>query len=74
MNYIFDGCAALTSDKFNVSHWDVSKVTDFGGMFSGCALLVGGEGTTYNASKVNKEYARIDGGTSNPGYLTYKAN
>ncbi|MCI7559653.1 MAG: hypothetical protein MSS76_06005 [Clostridium sp.] len=37
-------------------------------------LLVGGLGTTYNSSYVDKTYARIDGGTSNPGYFTDIAN
>ena len=37
-------------------------------------LLVGGLGTTYNSSYVDKTYARIDGGTSRPGYFTDIAN
>ena len=37
-------------------------------------LLVGGLGTTYNSSYVDKTYARIDGGRSNPGYFTDIAN
>jgi surface protein len=61
--------------------WDMSNVKEetvgydklcSNDMFTGCTSLVGGEGTTYNASKVNKDYARIDGGTSNPGYFTEK--
>ena len=39
-------------------------------MFSGCTKLIGGAGTKYNSSYVDKTYARIDGGTSNPGYFT----
>jgi len=39
-------------------------------MFSGCVALVGGSGTAYDASHVNVAYARIDGGTSAPGYFT----
>jgi surface protein len=39
-------------------------------MFTGCKLLVGGLGTGYNSANVDKTYAIIDGGTSNPGYLT----
>ena len=34
---------------------------------------VGGKETVYDANVVDKTYARIDGGTSNPGYFTYKA-
>ena len=33
---------------------------------------MGGQGTTYNASHVDKTYAHIDGGPSNPGYFTDK--
>ena len=39
-------------------------------MFTGCTSLVGGNGTTYDSSYTGKTYARIDGGTSNPGYFT----
>ena len=53
------------SDKFNTD-----KVTSSTNMFYNCHNLVGGSGTTYSSSRVNKTYARIDGGTSNPGYFT----
>ena len=53
------------SNKFNTD-----KVTYSTNMFSGCTNLVGGAGTKYNSSYVDKTYARIDGGTSNPGYFT----
>ena len=39
-------------------------------MFKNCTNLVGGAGTKYDSKHVNNEYARIDGGTSNPGYFT----
>ena len=38
-------------------------------MFKGCTSLKGGQGTTYNANHVDKTYAHIDGGSSNPGYF-----
>ena len=41
-------------------------------MFIDSSNLVGGAGTTYNSSFVDKTYARIDGGTSSPGYFTLK--
>lgn len=41
-------------------------------MFYGCTSLVGGAGTTYDSSHYNGVYARIDGGTSAPGYFTAK--
>ena len=39
-------------------------------MFYNCERLVGGHGTNYNPNHRNVEYAHIDGGTANPGYLT----
>ena len=55
------------SNKFNTD-----KVTSSPDMFSGCTNLVGGAGTKYDSTKIDKTYARIDGGTSNPGYFTAK--
>ena len=45
-------------------------VTSSSNMFTNCTSLVGGAGTKYNSSYKDKTYARIDGGTSNPGYFT----
>ena len=53
------------SDKFNIN-----AVTSSTNMFYKCTSLVGGSGTVYDSSKIDKTYARIDGGTSNPGYFT----
>jgi len=55
------------SDKFKTD-----TVTDSTRMFYNCTKLVGGAGTKYNSSHVEKTYARIDGGTINPGYFTLK--
>ena len=41
-------------------------------MFTNCFNLVGGKGTTYDANHIDKAYAHIDGGPSNPGYFTAK--
>ncbi len=38
-------------------------------MFQGCSSLVGGAGTTYDSHNVDKFYAHVDEGTSDPGYL-----
>lgn len=47
-----------------------TSVNDGGSMFTSCDKLEGGAGTTYASSKVmDKTYARIDGGTSAPGYF-----
>ncbi len=56
-----------------VSHrWTTENVIDDGvcTMFDGCASLVGGEGTVWDSDRTYYTYARIDGGSSNPGYLT----
>ena len=50
--------------------WTTDAVTTSSSMFEGCNRLVGGCGTTYNASHVDKTYAHIDGGSRDPGYLT----
>ncbi len=55
------------------SNWSTAAVTNSDDMFYNCTSLVGGQGTTYNASNPkDKTYAHIDGGTSNPGYFTEK--
>jgi hypothetical protein len=54
--------------------WSTAAVTYSSDMFDGCTSLVGGQGTTWNSSNpMDKTYAHIDGGTSNPGYFTAKA-
>jgi len=64
---MFAGCAQLTT--IYGRDWDLSLPEDDGNMFAGCLSLVGGNGTTYNSSHINGEYARIDrAGT--PGYFT----
>ena len=68
---MFSGCSKLktiyTSNKF-----DTSKVSNSSNMFSSCTSLVGGNGTTYNSSYIDKTYARIDS-SSTPGYFTSKS-
>ena len=69
MSSMFDSATNLktiyASDKFNTNN-----VTDSTHMFYYCHNLVGGSGTTYTGSFIDKTYAHIDGGTSNPGYFT----
>ena len=69
MGYMFNNANNLKtiyiSSKFNID-----TVTSSTNMFYGCTSLVGESGTKYNSSYVDKTYARIDGGTSNPGYFT----
>ena len=48
----------------------LSRANDSTSMFANCTSLVGGAGTTYDADHVDADYARIDGGATDPGYFT----
>ena len=51
--------------------WKMDQLTNyFFNMFGNCIHLTGGAGTTYNSEHTDKAYAHIDGGESDPGYLT----
>jgi len=52
--------------------WSTAAVTGSTEMFNYCTSLVGSQGTTYDANHIDKTYAHIDGGPSNPGYFTEK--
>ena len=71
MSHMFEKITNLktiyVSSKFNT---DI--VTDSTDMFEKCTSLVGGSGTTYDSSHIDKTYARIDGGEASPGYFTAK--
>ena len=54
------------------SKFVTTSVTSSTSMFEKSTNLVGGAGTKYNKSYLDKTYARIDGGTSKPGYFTEK--
>ena len=71
MGTMFYGCRNLTT-IYAGSGWSTNAVTSSTDMFKNCTNLVGGKGTTYDANHVDKTYAHIDGGTSNPGYFTEK--
>ena len=71
MYAMFRGCSYLTTIYVGAD-WSTEKVTRSGFMFDGCTSLVGGMGTTYDMYHTNKEYAHIDGGLANPGYLSAK--
>ena len=49
-----------------------NKVEESKNMFRNCPNLVGGQGTKFDEKHTDVEYAHIDGGESNPGYLTKK--
>ena len=67
---MFNSCINLktiyASDKFSTD-----KITTSTNMFSESTKLVGGNGTKYNSSYLDKTYARMDT-ASTPGYFTAK--
>ena len=69
MNLMFSGCTKLHTIYVG-DGWSTAAVIQSNDMFDGCTSLVGGHGTTYDANHIDKAYAHIDGGTSNPGYFT----
>ena len=71
MVQMFRGCSNLTT-IFVGSNWSTEAVTQSTIMFQDCTSLVGGAGTKYDANHIDKAYAHIDGGESNPGYFTEK--
>ena len=69
----FNSCTSLTT-IYASNKFVLGSVTDFGGTFSQCSTnLVGGAGTVWSPSSVEGYYAKIDGGTSDPGYFTAKS-
>ena len=73
MSSMFTSCSALKTIYVNSTNWNTEKVTSSSSMFYSCTNLVGGAGTTYNSNnKTDITYAKVDGGTANPGYFTEK--
>lgn len=73
MKHMFRKCSNLETIYIG-DNWNTESVTDSSYMFFASPSLIGSQGTTYNANFVDATYARVDGGTSSPGYLTYKAS
>ncbi len=71
MSYMFYGCREMKTIYVGKG-WSTAAVTDSKRMFEECYSLVGGKGTTYDASHVDAAYAHLDGGLDNPGYFTQK--
>lgn len=69
MEQMFEKCSNLRTIIVG-KDWDISKVTTSTYMFSDCTSLRGGAGTIYDNACTGKDYARIDGGSLAPGYLT----
>lgn len=70
-DFMFNNCTVLTT-IFASEEWNTEKITEGSQMFRYSTKLVGGKGTTYDENHIDYTYAHIDGGTSNPGYLTDK--
>lgn len=71
---MFSNCGRLktivVSDKWNIEY-NNDTYFSYSDMFSDCSSLVGGLGTAYQEHNVTDgSYAHIDGGPSDPGYLT----
>ena len=71
MQAMFYGCSELTT-VYVGKGWTTAAVTLFANMFMGCTKIRGEKGTTYDANHIDKAYAHIDGGPSNPGYFSEK--
>jgi len=71
MRWMFQGCSNMKT-IYAGRDWTTASVTQGDAMFYGCTKIVGGAGTTYDANYLDYTYARIDGGTTNPGYFTRK--
>lgn len=69
MNCMFDGCTKLKTITVR-DNWNTANVESSDNMFTGCSSIVGGAGTQLDENHLDKAYAHIDGGKSDPGYLT----
>ena len=58
-------------DEATDTGWTTKSVSNSANMFQNCTSLVGGNGTKFDSSHTDKEYARIDK-YGEPGYLTNK--
>ena len=68
MESMFESCISLATITVG-KNWKTGSVTDSSNMFWQCGNLKGGAGTVYDSSKIDKEYAHVDG-LGGPGYLT----
>lgn len=64
MSSLFNGCSSL-KDVYVSNLWKTNNVTADANMFTGCTVIEGQDGTTYNDAVVNKDVAHYSAG----GYL-----
>ena len=69
MTSMFQGCSNLVT-IFVGPEWNTDAVTSDELMFYGCSNIRGINGTTYEDSKLDKTYARIDEGGEKSGYMS----
>ena len=69
MIQMFSNCTELNT-IFAGDGWSTQAVSKSTDMFKGCTKLKGGMGTTFDPNHTDKEYARIDGGPTAPGYFS----
>ena len=72
IKWMFYSCDNLTA-IYASERFVTNQVTEGDEVFLHCASLVGGAGTAYDETRTDKDYARIDGGASAPGYFTAKS-
>ena len=72
MGNMFYNCSKLATIYVS-SSFTTDAVTLSINMFKGCSNLIGGNGTVYNSSYIDKTYARIDT-SSKPGYFALKSS
>ena len=69
MDFMFSGCSALTTIIAG-DDWSTSAVVLSGSMFMSCPNLTGRNGTKFDSSHTDAEYARFDNAPTSPGYLS----
>ena len=71
MGQMFMWCSNMVSIYVD-DGWNTDAVTNDYCMFDECTSIRGDMGTTYDPAHVDKAYAHLDGGPTNPGYLSMK--
>lgn len=75
--YMFYGCTDLTAiyvgSGWTMANVNTSSPDNYKKMFANCTNLLGCKGTAYSSAipEIDLDYARIDGGTTAPGLLSY---
>lgn len=71
MENMFSNCEKLET-KYVSNSFNIDSVTSSKDMFQYSAKLIGGNGTKYSSSFIDKTYARIDNPPDSLGYFTLK--